>query len=409
MTHIRRVGTAHRNRRVGTAHHGQSRNWWAMPTLLFGILLSPCIAAEKIPTFRAHEINPSSEFPAAAAIDVNGDGQLDIVSGGFWYEAPTWKRQFLRDVPQIRGRYDDYSNLPLDVNGDGYTDLISANYRSESIFWIEHPGKSGEPWKTHLAEKPGAMETARLADVNGDGRLDLLPNLMKSAAWWEIVPPNKAGEQPRWVRHDLPQQAAGHGIGFGDINGDGRGDIVAQKGWLEASKSRADGTWKWHPDFQLHGDASIPVLVADPDGDGDSDLIWGRGHQYGLYWLEQVREGEKRRWVQHEIDTSWAQPHAPLLADVDNDGREELVVGKRYFGHEGRDPGEKDPLAIYWYKFDREARKWQRHTISEGGKAGWDLDPKAVDIDADGDIDLIAPARSGLYLFENLLVTPGGE
>ena len=154
------------------------------------------------PEFRRHVINAESTYSACAVFDVNGDDKLDIISGGFWYSAPLWERHFLRDVEEIRGRFDDYSNLPLDVNGDGRLDLISANYRSESIYWVEHPGTavaSNAPWQRKVAAKPGPMETGRLVDVDGDGRLDMLPNGTKFAAWWDIEP----GETPKWTRHEL--------------------------------------------------------------------------------------------------------------------------------------------------------------------------------------------------------------
>lgn len=391
------------------------------------IWLASCgrLPAADGPAFVRHDLNRESAFCACAAVDVNRDGRLDVVSGGFWYEAPDWKKHLLREVPVIRGRYDDYSNLPLDVNGDGWTDLVSANYRSETLFWIEHPGKSPGPWTAHAIEKPGPMETARLADVDGDGRMDVLPNGVQFAAWWQLAaggvsdgdrpsspaPGPRAGEgsktMPRWVRHDLPREIAGHGVGFGDVNGDGRGDLVGPDGWLEAPLDRRAGTWRWRPEFHLHRDASVPILIYDVDGDGDADLVWGRGHHTGLYWMEQMREGNGRRWVQHAIDTSWSQAHSPLMADLDGDGRPELVVGKRFMGHDGRDPGEYDPLGIWWYKFDPQGRTWRRGPISEGGTAGWGLDPKSADLDGDGDIDLIAPGRSGLYWFENLRVHTG--
>ena len=364
-------------------------------------------AAAQRPAFVQHHLNPESTYCACAAVDVNRDGKLDVVSGGWWYEAPTWKRHFLRDVEMIRGRYDDYSNLPLDVNGDGWTDLVSANYRSQTLYWIEHPGEPLGPWTAHAIEKPGAMETGRLADVDGDGQLDVLPNAVKFAAWWEVVrPESPEGPRFRWVRHDLPSQAAAHSVGFGDVDGDGRGDVVTPRGWLAAPEDRRKGTWVWHPDFQLHRDCGIPILVFDVDGDGDNDLIWGRGHRTGLYWMEQLAEEHGPRWVQHAIDTSWSQAHSLLLADVDGDGRSELIAGKRYMGHDGKDPGEYDPLAIYWYDFLPETRTWHRGVISSGGPAGVGLDPKAADLDGDGDVDLVVAGRSGLFWFENLLVRP---
>ena len=190
--------------------------------------------------FRRHVINADSTYSACAVVDVNRDGKLDIVSGGWWYEAPAWKRHFLREVEMIRGRYDDYSNLPLDVNADGWMDLISVNYRSKKMYWFEHPGKSLGPWKTHLIAMPGSSETGRLVDVDGDGVVDLFPNGTSFAAWWELVreKDRSSNTQFRWVRRALPEEVAAHGIGFGDIDGDGRKDIVTPHGWFRAPENR---------------------------------------------------------------------------------------------------------------------------------------------------------------------------
>ncbi|MDZ4684983.1 MAG: FG-GAP-like repeat-containing protein [Planctomycetaceae bacterium] len=349
--------------------------------------------------FQLHAVDPEHTNSAAAAIDVDRDGRLDIVSGGWWYRAPDWKRTFVRDVEVIRGRFDDYSNLPLDVNGDGRLDYISANYRSSRIYWIEQPADPAAPWTTRLVAEPGRTETARLVDLNGDGRLDLLPNGTDFSAWWEIVPKNGGAE---WVRHELPKELTGHGVGWGDVNGDGRGDLVCPKGWAEAPMDRVGGEWKWHPEFRLHRDGSVPMLVFDVDADGDADLVWSRAHHTGLFWLEQGRHGEKRTWTQHVIDTAWSQPHTLELADLDGDGRPEVVTGKRYMAHDGKDVGEWDPLVICAYSFLPTSKTWRRQVLVSGTDAGWDLDPKIVDLDADGDLDLVCPGRSGLYWLENV-------
>jgi acetyl esterase/lipase len=374
-------------------------------SLLLALSLTVASSNGQTLAFRQHAVDAESAYSAGAAIDVNHDGKLDIATGGVWYESPTWKKHTVREVEFIRGRFDDYSCLPLDVNNDGWTDFLISNYRSQKLGWIEHPGAKLGPWTEHVVERPGPMETGRLADVDGDGRLDLLPNGRDFAAWWEIVVPKTNGGKPAFVRHDLPAEIVGHGIGWGDINGDGRSDLVGPNGWLEAPEDRRAGRWHWHAEFDLDRDASMPILVTDVDRDGDADLVWGRGHRTGLWWLEQSLDQGMRRWTPHAIDTSWSQPHTVELGDLDGDGRPEVVAGKRFLGHDGKDPGEWDPLVIYWYRFLPATRTWQRGMISpEGGPAGFDVDPKLVDLDGDGDLDVLAPGRSGLYWFENLRI-----
>ncbi len=194
--------------------------------------------------FRKVVINADSLFSAAAVFDVDHDGDLDIVGGGIWYEAPNWERHTVRDVEIIGGMPDGFAAQPHDVNGDGWMDFFEVNWRSRSIKWIEHPGESLGEWTAHTIAEPGPMESGRLYDVDGDGRLDLLPNGARWAAWWQFLSKElpDGTKTTEFIRHELPQELAGHGIAFGDINGDGRGDVVSGNGWAEAPEDRINGT-----------------------------------------------------------------------------------------------------------------------------------------------------------------------
>jgi len=356
----------------------------------------------KAPTFRMHTINADSRFEAVGVFNVGGDDRPDIFCGGFWYEAPNWQKHFVRDVPEKGNYYYDFAAIPADVDGNGTNDIISCAWHDKRIFWVENPGREDAEFKVHTVDQPGNMETAVAADFNGDGQTEVLPCIMKSAAWYEFHRDPSAEHNVRWEKHDLPEVLAGEGIGAGDINGDGRCDIVGYSGWYE-QPANSDATWLWHSEYDL-GRAGIPILVSDVDGDDDADILWGIGHDYGLYWLEQEQDVTGRRvWSKHEIDISWSQVHTMLLADLDNDGQKELVTGKRYHAHNGHDPGSAEPRCLYYYSYDRDARKWQRHTIQADGPAGFGLASAAADVDGDGDIDIVACGKSGLYLFENQL------
>ena len=159
--------------------------------LTAALILAPAAASAEI-RFLRHDVDPKSTLSAAAAIDVDGDGRLDVVTGAQWYRAPDWKPSPVREVPFIRGRFDDYGCLPFDVDGDGRVDFLTANYRTAKVSWVRNPGPVG-PWTETVIELPGPSETGRLADVDGDGQLDLLPNGRDSAAWWTFE--RKAGSE----------------------------------------------------------------------------------------------------------------------------------------------------------------------------------------------------------------------
>jgi hypothetical protein len=412
--------------------------WRALP--VFATLAFAARATADTSAWVVRTVNERSPFEAAGVADLNGDGVADIFSGDSFYEGPSWKRHRVREVAFRKegGYHEDSGDLPLDVNGDGHVDIVTCAYGTKRLGWIENPGVAGQPWIEHDIDYPGPSETCRLADINGDGRQDLLPNVPDRVVWYEL-----AAQKPKvlWKRHDLGTQGSGHGTGMGDIDGDGRLDVVTSKGWYKQPGKDDDSEWTFHPDFDL-GPASILIVGADFDRDGLTDLLWGNPHDYGLYWLRQQRgsaaspgeqathgEGKNactRRWVRSEIDRSFSQVHTTLYADLDGNGEHAVVTGKRIYAH-NHDPGATEAPIVVAFRFDRKRALWTKQILHAGqpasaapadpkdrraakdfprGSVGTGVDLDAVDIDGDGDLDIICPGKTGLYILENPRVAP---
>lgn len=392
----------------------------AILAALIGLATAGCQAPERSSAWRKHSINDRSPFEAAGAADFNGDGHLDIFSGDSWYQAPNWKRHKVRDIPPAKNPHyeNDFADLPIDVNGDGRMDILTCAYFTGRIDWLENPEDPTGPWKTHAVDAPGRMETAVFVDISGDGLPDFLPNTLETMAWYELRP---AGKGFTWKRRSLAKEGVAHGVGAGDIDGDGRVDVVTPKGWYRQPEDPASDDWPFQAEFEL-GSASILILVHDFDGDGKNDIAWGMGHDFGLHWAAQRLGADgKRTWVRESIDSTFSQVHTLLLEDLDGNGRPEIVTGKRIYAHE-TEPGATDAPCIYTFEYDPTTKKWKKTILYEGepaigapadaksrqalddfprGSAGTGLQMHALDIDKDGDIDLVCPGKSGLYLLEN--------
>ena len=333
---------------------------------------------------------------SVGVFDVDNDGVLDLVSGSFWYKGPQFiDRSLIGQIKRYGEYYEDFSTIPMDVNEDGKMDFVSGGWFEGTLIWKENPG-DGSEWPIHEIAKTGNIETTRGWDIDGDGILEIFPNTPRKAlAFYKKTGPNQFEKYPVAEMH-------GHGLGLGEINGDGRKDLVISTGWLEAPSDLKTGKWTLHEDFDL-GDASIPMIVADVNGDGMNDIIVGQAHAFGLFWLEQQKSDSSISFVKHEIDPFQSQYHTMEWVDIDNDGQNELVTGKRYRAHNGKDPGGKDYAGLYYFKWNGES--FSKNIISYGpigeGK-GSGLYFSVADLNSDGWKDIAVAGKDGLVVFKNL-------
>jgi hypothetical protein len=389
--------------------------------------------------FRTQMIDPGYSETVAVA-DLNHDGRPDIISADSWYEAPNWTKHPLRTVNYASGYVDDFTDIAIDVDGDGWTDVVQFSYFAHNIVWLKNPGrhKSGQPylpWTVTEIDSSGPSEFGFLVDLNNDGKAqELLPEIDRPnvpLAWYELV----AG---KFVKHIVAPHGFGHGIGVGDVNGDGRNDILTPKGWLEAPPDiHAAGAWTFHAtDWDQHpipaAGHNVPVPAANPrgtqfgymhlidiNGDGRPDLLTTFAHDYGLVWFENAGNNQ---WIEHIIDNTWSQAHASTLADLNGDGQLDLITGKRYFAHNGADPGEREPIGLYWYEYRKvpvtqpnEAGpgnggvEWIRHIVDYGGRMGGGMQIVAADMDGDGNLDIVSGGKAGLFLATNLTRAPRAD
>jgi len=354
--------------------------------------------------------------------DINRDGALDIVSGPFYYLGPTYTERKIYREGRVYNPATEFApdmvNLVADFTGDGWPDILSAVSRPMDLY--VNPKGDSRRWDKVRVLPTISSEIALIRDLDGDGKAEIIFGGGGAYNW---ARPNPADPTAVWTPHVISspgETVGGHGIGVGDVNGDGRPDVVVPTGWYEQpAQGIAQSPWPFHPvafgNLAIFGQGGGEIGVYDVNGDKLVDVVTGSAHNWGLNWFEQKRAADgTRTFVQHMIahdfsttnagSVVFSESHAARFADMDGDRIPDFVTGKRMWS-ELENYTAQDPYGapvLYIYRTVRNPKapggaEFVPELVHNRSGVGSSFD--VVDLNRDGKLDIVTATGFGTFVF----------
>ncbi|KAH8050685.1 hypothetical protein JL720_15301 [Aureococcus anophagefferens] len=349
----------------------------------------------------------------AFAIDVDGDGDVDVLSAAYddaiaWHEndgSQGFTEHVISD--EADGAHSVYA---IDADGDGDIDVLAAYYDSNEVAWHENDG--AESFAEHVITDSAASAAAVFAiDADGDGDVDVLSASAGDAtiAWYEndcdSAPPTAAPTasaaptlspaptlswpptprptvrclsvafSARAITEEVESPRSVFAI---DVDGDGDVDVL--------SASEDDDTVAWYENdgsqsFSDHlivdtADGAMSVFAIDVDGDGDVDALSASYNDDTVAWYEN--DGEESFTTRVVADSALG-PRSVVATDVDGDGDIDVLSAS----------ASDDTVA--WYENDG-TESFAERVISDEADGPYTV--FVIDVDGDGDVDALASRRA---------------